>query len=143
MAFLDLRFKSSEGARANSLAMSKVNGILDLNGEGWSQQRIAQVLCVNRKTVTDHVAGEASKRATAPLGSEPGPEGCERGEDSVPSVIAAACLGHPAVDAATAVIEDAVHGHSTAEAELFGERADFRCMVPTCHSLSRDSFTPS
>ena len=52
-------------------------------------------------------------------------------------------LGHPAVDAATAVVEDAVHGRSTADAEFGGEVEDFRGMVQTAHSFSRNSFTPS
>lgn len=56
---------------ANYLAMSKVNGILELYREGWSQRRIAEALGVDRKTVSAHVAAEASKRAKAPTGKAP------------------------------------------------------------------------
>ena len=55
----------------------------------------------------------------------------------------AACLGHPAVDAAATEAQDAVHGRSTTDAEFFGEGADFRCSVETAHSFSTNSFTAS
>jgi transposase len=59
---------------ANHLAMAKVNGILGLHQEGWSQRRIAQALGIDRKTVSAHLAAEASKRTTpaeAPTGKAP------------------------------------------------------------------------
>lgn len=66
-----MEFRSCEGAMANHLAMSKVNGILELHQEGWSQRRIARTLGIDRKTVTAHLAAEASKRAKAPTGEAP------------------------------------------------------------------------
>ena len=56
---------------ANHLAMSKLNGILDLHRKGWSQRQIARALSIDRKTVGAHLAAEASKRAKAPTGKAP------------------------------------------------------------------------
>ena len=72
--------------------------------------------------------------------------------DAAPEILAlaggldaghAARLGHPAVNAAAAVVEDAVHGRSTADAESPGEGENFRGGIETTHSFSRNSFTPS
>src|SRR5688572_13908774 len=56
---------------ANHLSMAKVSGILSLHHEGWSQRRIAETLGIDRKTVGQHLAAEAAKRAKAPTGKAP------------------------------------------------------------------------
>ncbi len=56
---------------ANHLSMAKVNGILGLHQAGWSQRRIAETLGIDRKTVREYLAAEASKRAKAPTGEAP------------------------------------------------------------------------
>ena len=58
---------------ANQLKMAMVNAILTLKQRGWSQQRIARELGIDRETVARYVnlAGADSKPATnAPTGSE-------------------------------------------------------------------------
>jgi len=68
---------------ANQLKMAKVNAILSLHQQGWSQRKIAEELNVNRETVAKYLAAAeaaqaevrsgpgSSKPATAPPGSEP------------------------------------------------------------------------
>jgi transposase len=56
---------------ANHLSMSKVNGVIGLHREGWSQRRIAEALGIDRKTVSQHLAAEDSIRAKAPTGKAP------------------------------------------------------------------------
>jgi transposase len=61
---------SQETPMANRLGMAKINAILVLHRQGWSQRRIARTLGVDRKTVADHLC-EDSKGAKAPTGEAP------------------------------------------------------------------------
>ena len=54
---------------ANQLKMAKVQTILTLHRQGWSQRRIAEELGIDRGTVARYVGG-ASKPAKAPTGSD-------------------------------------------------------------------------
>src|SRR5688572_25686193 len=56
---------------ANQLSMAKVNGIVGLHHDGWSQRRIAEALGIDRKTVRRQLAAEAAKGAKAPTGKAP------------------------------------------------------------------------
>ncbi len=105
---------------ANYLAMSKINGILDLHREGWSQRRIAEALGVDRKTVAAHLAAKAAKRAKAPTGEAPtgsaGPEvgsghGPEEGLSSGPAT-------EPGGSTATAAQSGEVDAARTAESPM-------------------------
>ena len=53
---------------SNRLKMAKINDILGLHQQGWSQRKIANQLGVDRGTVARYLAG-ASKAAKAPTGS--------------------------------------------------------------------------
>ena len=52
---------------ANQLTMAKVQTILTLHQQGWSQRRISDELGIDRATVARYV-GAASKPAKAPTG---------------------------------------------------------------------------
>jgi len=56
---------------ANRLKMAKVNSILTLHQQGWSQRRIAEQLGVHRETVSRYIAQWKAGQAEAPTGSEP------------------------------------------------------------------------
>ena len=55
---------------ANHLKMAKINAILTLHAQGWSQRRIAEQLGVHRDTVARHLEAAASKLTEAPTGPE-------------------------------------------------------------------------
>ena len=52
-------------------------------------------------------------------------------------------FGHPPVDTAVAMYEDGIYGRTAPDTEFSSEGDDFRCLVPTSHSSSKKSFTPS
>ena len=54
---------------ANRLKMAKINAILTLHHQGWSNRRIAEQLGIHRETVARYI-GEAAKPTEAPTGSE-------------------------------------------------------------------------
>lgn len=56
---------------ANRLTMAKVNDILTLHEQGWSQRRIARELQVDRETVGRYVSQGETDAAEAPPGSKP------------------------------------------------------------------------
>ena len=59
----------------NRLPMAKINAILTLHRQGWSQRQIAATLGVDRKTVSEHLQAAESKRAKAPTAKAPtGPD---------------------------------------------------------------------
>ena len=61
---------------SNELKMAKVESILSLRAKGWSQQRIAEALDVDRGTVSRYLrqAAEAAHLEAASSGPEPGRE---------------------------------------------------------------------
>lgn len=54
---------------ANQLKMAKINAILTLHEQGWSQRKIAEQLGIHRETVARYLSGH-SKPAKAPTGSD-------------------------------------------------------------------------
>ena len=60
----------------NRLKMVKINAILTLHEQGWSQRKIAEQLGVHRETVARYLANRA-KPAKAPAGSDGPGEGAE------------------------------------------------------------------
>jgi hypothetical protein len=60
---------------ANLLKMAMIDTILSFHRLGWSNRRIARELGIDRDAVSRHIRRAAvnSKAATAPTGSEPGP----------------------------------------------------------------------
>ena len=66
---------------ANRLKMAPAESIQSLYQRGWSQQRIARELNVDRETVAKHLRArhELSKPATAPIGSP------AKGDESKPA----------------------------------------------------------
>lgn len=61
---------------ANKLKMAKINAILTLHEQGWSQRKIARQLGINRATVARYIATD-SKPAKAPSGSDSSRSDCE------------------------------------------------------------------
>jgi len=63
---------------ANRLKMAKVNAVLTLHAQGWSNRRIARTLGIDRKTVSEHLRGARGTRTEAPLGSLAGEDDSKR-----------------------------------------------------------------
>lgn len=56
---------------ANHLKMAKINAILTLHAQGWSQRQIAEQLGVHRDTVARHLQAATSQPAAASPDAEP------------------------------------------------------------------------
>ena len=58
---------------ANVLTMAKIESILSLHAQGWTQRRIARELGVDRETVRKYILQRSpeAKPAKAPTGSDP------------------------------------------------------------------------
>jgi len=76
-------FRGRRPVMANRLKMATVQSILSLHERGWSQQRIAQALGVDRGTVSRHVrrAAESAQRDSGPSHPRAGPA------DSKPAIV--------------------------------------------------------